>query len=138
MVREDDAEEIAVRSCRLAAARLRHARGRRGTVVAVADVDRRQRVEQARELGNGGRFADHPQLVSDIVVGRDGDVGVALGGALQGPVQLWRMRIGHHDGAGLGVERLDLPDAICLLHRRRQLVLADAIGGVVGERGDAG
>ena len=48
------------------------------------------------------------------------------------------MRIGHHDGAGLGVERLDLLDAVGLLHRRRQLVLADAVGGVVGERGDAG
>ena len=47
-------------------------------------------------------------------------------------------RIGDHHRPGLGVDRLDLADAVVLLDRRGQLVLADAVGPVVGERGDRG
>ena len=134
---EDHAQEIAVRSLGRPA-RLRHARRRRAAVMAVGDVERGQRLELPRELVDHRRVADHPQLVRDVVVGRDGDIGIALGGALQRAVDLGRVRIGHHDRAGLGVERLDLLDAVGLLHGRRQLVLLDAARRVGVEGSDAG
>ncbi len=81
---------------------------------------------------------EHPQLVRHVVVGRDGDVGIALGCALEQGVDLGRVRIAHHHRPGLRIERLDLLDAVGLLHRRGELVLAHPVGRVVGERGDAG
>ena len=134
---EDHAQEIAVRPLR-SAARLRDAGGCRGAVMAVGDVERGQRLELRREVVDQGSLADHPQLVGDGVVRRDRHVGIALGGALERPVDLGRVRIGHHHGTRLGVERLDLPDAVGLLHGRRQLVLLDAPRRVGVERGDAG
>ena len=47
-----------------------------------------------------------------------------------------RIRVGHHHRAGLRVHRLDLADAVVLLDRRGQLVPPDAVGPVVGDRGD--
>jgi hypothetical protein len=38
----------------------------------------------------------------------------------------------------MAVDRLDLAHAVVFLHRRGQLVFADAVAGVIGERGDAG
>ncbi len=135
-MRKDHAQEVAVRA--IAAARFRHPGCRRRAVVAVGDVDCRQRVEHLRERLDHGRFVDHPKLMSDVVVGRDGNVGITLGGALEQCVDLRRMRVAHHHGAGLRIEGLDLLDAVGLLHRRRQLVLAHPVGCVVGKRGNTG
>ena len=43
--------------------------------------------------------------------------------------------IRQQDGAGLGVERLDLADAVVFFHRSREFVLLDAPGVVGGDRG---
>ena len=136
-MRKDDREEIVVRAV-VPAARLRHARGGGRAVMAVGDIDRRQRVEGARQRRDGRVVVDHPHLVAHAVVGGDVDVGCARGGARQHGVDLGRGRIGHHHRAGLGVDGLDLADAVVLLQRRGQLVLAHAVRRVVGERGDAG
>ena len=78
VMREEHREEIAVRAG-VAAARLGHARRRGRAVVAVGDVERRQRVEGARQRGDRRRVVDHPHLVAHAVVGRHIDVGRAGG-----------------------------------------------------------
>ena len=120
------------------AAGLRHPRRRRRAVVAVGDVDRRQRLEGVGQLLDRPGIGDHPQLVGHVVIGRHSHVRVARGGAGQQRVDLRRMRIGHHDRAGLGVERVDLLDAVGLLDRRGELVPAHAAILVAGDGGDAG
>ena len=139
MVREDDAEEIAVRAFRAAAAaRRRNARGRRRAVMAVGDIERAHGLEGTCKLADRAAVGNHPELVHDVVVGRHGHVRIALGGALQQPVDLRGVRIGHHHRAGLGVERLDLAHAVGFLGRRGEFVPADAPVLVTGERHHAG
>ena len=106
--------------------------------MAVGDVDRRQGVEGAAELADGRIVGDHPELVAHAVVGGDVDLPRAGGRLRQQGVDLRRVRVADHHRAGLRVDRLDLAHAVVFLQRRGQLVLADAVGGVVGERGDAG
>ena len=106
--------------------------------MAVGDVDRRQGIEGAAELADGRVVGDHPELVAHAVVGGDVDLRRAGGRLRQQRVDRRRVRVADHHRAGLRVDRLDLADAVVFLHRRRQLVLADAVGGVVGERGGGG
>ena len=106
--------------------------------MAVGDVDRRQGIEGAGELVDGRVVGDHPELVAHAVVGGDVDLRLAGGGLRQHGVDLRRVRVADHHRAGLRIDRLDLAHAVVFLHRRGQLVLADAVGGVVGERGDGG
>src|SRR5204862_2988723 len=107
---EYHAQEVAVRPFG-PAARRRDASRRGRAVVTVGDVERGQRLEFGGEVIDHGRIADYQQLVCYVVVGRHGDVRIALGGAPEGPVELGRVRIGHHYRTSLGVERLDLAHA---------------------------
>ena len=104
--------------------------------MAVGDIERRQGVDGARQRLDRRRVVDHPQLVAHAVVGGDVDRRRLRGGARQQGVDHRRRRIGQHDQAGLRLDRLDLTHAVVFLHRRRQLVLADAVLGVSGDRGD--
>ena len=137
VMREDHRQEIAVRAG-AAAARVGDARGRGRAVMAVGDIDRRQRIEGARQRPDGRLVVDHPHLVAHAVVGGDVHVGGVEGGVGQHGVDRRRVRIGDHHRPGLGVDRLDLADAVVLLDRRGQFVPADAVGLVVGDRGDRG
>ena len=47
-------------------------------------------------------------------------------------------RIGDHHRTGLRIDGLDLADAVVFLHRRGVFVLADAVAGVIGDRGGDG
>ncbi len=104
----------------------------------VGNVDRRQRVERARQRGDRCVVGDDPHLMAHAVIGGDVDIRCAGACLRQQRIDLRRGRIAHHHRPGLRVDRLDLADAVVLLHRRGQLVLADPVGGVVGERGDRG
>ena len=119
-----------------AVARLRDPCRRRRAMVPVGDVDRRQRFERARQRRDRRVIGYDPHLVTNAVVG--GDVDVRRAGARLGEqrVDLGRGWIAHHHRSGLCVDRLDLADAIVLLHRCGQLVLADPVGGVVRKRRD--
>ena len=134
MMRKHHRQEIAVRS--RAVARLRDPCRRRRAMVPVGDVDCRQRFERARQRRDRRVIGYDPHLVTNAVVG--GDVDVRRAGARFGEqcVDLGRGWIAHHHRSGLGVDRLDLADAIVLLQRCGQLVLADPVGGVVRERRD--
>src|SRR5262249_49493408 len=79
---------------------------------------------------------DHPELMAHAVVGGHVDVGGARGGAGQRRIDLRGGGIAHHHRAGLSVDGLDLADAVVFLDRGRVLVLANAVAGVIGERGD--
>ncbi len=76
--------------------------------------------------------------MAHAVVGGDVDVGRPACGPRQHGVDRGRVGIGDHHRPGLRVDRLDLADAVVLLDRRGQLVLADAVGLVVGDRGRGG
>src|SRR5262245_65457079 len=81
MVRKVDREEVAVRAA--GSARSGDAGGRGGAVVAVRNVDRRQRVEGARQFGDRRLVIDDPHLVAHAIVGGDVDGGGVGGGLLQ-------------------------------------------------------
>ena len=104
----------------------------------VGDVERRQGIDRAGELGDLRVVIDHPKLMAHAAVGGDIDLGRARSGPRHHGVDRRRGRIAHHHRPGLGVDRLDLADAVVLLERGGVLVLADPVGGVIGERGDAG
>ena len=74
--------------------------------------------------------------MAHAVVGGDVDRGLAGRGARQHRVDLAARSGSQHDRAGLRVDRLDLAYPVVFLGRRRQFVLADAVAGVVGKRGD--
>jgi hypothetical protein len=80
---EYHAQEVAVRPLG-PAARRRDASRRGRAVVTVGDVEGGQRLEFGGEVIDHGGIADYPQLVGDVVVGRHGDVRIALGGAPEG------------------------------------------------------
>ena len=103
----------------------------------VGDVERGERIDGAGEGADRRLVGDGPHLVADAVGPGDVDLGRTACRFGEDRVDLRRLRIGHHHRPGLGVDCLDLADAVVLLHRRGQLVLADATGAVVGERGDA-
>ena len=104
--------------------------------MAVGDIERGQGVDGARERGDRRLVVDHPELVAHAVVRGDVDRRSCRGGAREQGVDRRRRRIGQHDRAGLRVDRLDLAHAVVFLHRRRQLVLADAVLGVSRNRRD--
>ena len=94
----------------------------------------------------GDSMKDAGILDGDLVVVRrqpraeEGQIVVALVGDeatvkhlrfRRGRVELRRRRIAEHHRAGLRVDRLDLADAIILLCRRRQLMLADKVLDVI-------
>ena len=106
--------------------------------MAVGNIERGQSVDSARECRDRRFVLDQPELVAHAVVGCDIDCGSFRSGAGEQRVDRWRLRIGEHDRAGLRVDRLDLAHAVVFLHRRRQLVLADAVLGVGAERGHRG
>ena len=107
-------------------------------MMAVGDVERRQRVDGAGQRADLRLIVQHPELVPHAVVGDDVDRGRALGGARKKRVDLGRLGIGEHHRAGLRADRLDLAHPVVLLGVRRQLVLADAVVGVSAERRDRG
>ena len=104
--------------------------------MAVGDIERGQGVDGARERRDRRLVVDHPQLVAHAVVRGDVDRRLFRGGAREQGVDRRRGRIGQHDQAGLRIDRLDLAHAVVFLHRRRQLVLADAVFGVSRDRRD--
>ena len=69
---------------------------------------------------------------SSAVASASGAAGRAPG---QDVVHFARLRIGDHDRPGLGVQRVDLAHAVRFLVGLGVLVLADAVGVVLGDRG---
>jgi len=104
----------------------------------VRDIELRQGVDRAGQRRDGVRVVDDPELVADAVVGGDVDVRAARRGAPQQGDDLRGGRIGDHHRPGLGIDRLDLAHAVVFLDGGRELVLADAVAGVIGDRGGRG
>ncbi len=110
-------------------------------MMAVGDVDRRQALECVGEFVDDRIVGDPPELVPYAVIGGDVDFRCAGGCLRQYGVDCRRAGITTHHGTGLGVNSLDLADAVVFLQGGRQFVFADAVGRIVGERsggGDAG
>ena len=105
-------------------------------VMAVGNIKRGQGVDGARERGDRRIVVDHPELMAHAVVRGDVDRGVVGRSALQYCVDLRRGRISQHHRAGLRIDRFDLADPIVFLGDGGQLMLADAIAGVGGDRRD--
>ena len=104
----------------------------------VADIERRQGVDRARQRGDDGIVRYHPELMADAILGRDIHVrriGAHLG---EDGIDFRGGGIGHHDGPGLRIHRFDLTHAVVFLGGRRVLVLADAVRRIVRERSDRG
>ena len=104
--------------------------------MAVGDIERRQGIDRAGQRRDGCVVADHPELVAHAVIGGDVERRRGVRSAREHGVDLRRRRIAEHDRAGLRIDRFDLAHAVVFLGRRRVLVPADAIAGVVGERCD--
>ena len=106
--------------------------------MSVADIERRQGIDRARQRCDGRFVINHPKLVAHAVVGGGVNVGRALGRACQQGIDLRGGGIGQHDRAGLRIDRLDLANAVVFLDGGRVLVLADTVAVVVGNGGDCG
>ncbi len=133
MLREQHRQEIAVRAG-AGAAGLRHPQGGGRAVMPVRDIEGRQGIGGARQRRDRRLVADRPELMAHAVVGGDVHLGRTRGGFRQHGVDVGSRRIGDHDRAGLRVDGLDLMDPVVFLDRGRELMLADAVGGVIGER----
>ena len=107
-------------------------------MVAVGYVDSGQRLECARDLVDGRVVGNCPKLVAHAVV--RGDINFRLAGRClgQNSVDSRCVRIAAHHRTGLGIDSLDLPDAIIFFCWRRQLVLANTVDCIGFERGDGG
>jgi hypothetical protein len=108
-----------------AVARLEHARRGGAAVVAIGDVEALEPRERRGEGPDVVRVRDAPRGVADAVGGGEVHGGRVLGEAVDVGVDFRIGAVGEEDGAGLGVERFDVADAVVLLVGPGELVFAD-------------
>jgi len=75
---------------------------RRRAVVAVGDVERRQRLERGGEAGYGVRIGHRPHLVPHLVVRGDVDGRCDTGDRGDKSIEAGRARVGEHRRTGPG------------------------------------
>ena len=140
VVGEDHRQEIVVglfsRVARIGGpARRGHARGGGGAVVAIRDVEAIHGVEGAGDEIEVRRVAHHPKRVTDAGVGDEVGLGRRRGRLGREFIDCGIVLVGEEHRARLGAERVHLADAVVLLVRAGEFVLADAALVVVGHAG---
>ncbi len=104
-------------------------------MVAVGDVEIGHGVEGGAQGSDRRCIVDQPDGVAHAI-GRDvGDRVVSASPACDEVIRHRRVGIRQEHRSGLGGQRLDLADAVVFLVGAGELVLADAVAVVVGDRG---
>ena len=114
-----------------------HACGGGRAMVTIGDVERRHGAEDLADLRQACRLLDDPDRVPDAVIRRHIGNRHALGSQCDQPLGRRAVRVGKQHRPGLCIERLDLAYPVVFLVRPGELVLADAVALVGGDRGSS-
>ncbi len=125
LVREDDAEELA--ALPRAVARLENARRRRAAMMSIGDVKSGDACEFVLDEFDLRRVADDPRSVPHAV--RRGEIHIRLLGCFFASefVKGRLGAVGQEYRAGLGIQRLNVPDAVILFVGPREFVFLDDV-----------
>jgi hypothetical protein len=111
-----------------------HPRGSGRAMVTIGDVECWHGAEHLADLRQACSLIDDPERVSDAVLRRHIGNRHALGGECDQALGRRAVRVGEQHRPGLRIERLDLAYPVVFLVRPGELVLADAVALVGGDR----